>query len=1077
MYLKEKIFAIIFFLLFTHCKSLLAADTSEDYRFTLIGIEQGLSQTTVNTSLQDFEGYMWFGTGNGLNKYDGYKFYVYINDPNDKTTISDDGISSLMEDKNKTLWVGTVGGNLNMYNRSTDGFVYQNISAYLQVIPQQKEDFYEYPLSFSRNQSFTITSIAEDKNGNLWIGTWGKGIVVINKNFKKIKHLFHTDDSLSVLPSNRIRKILCDTNGRIWIATFGSGLCLINEYSDNYTKFDIRTFIHSSDKKYSLSDDKIISLYQDSKKNLWIGTFYGGLNFIPRIDQQDFNSDVQFLHYKNSSNPNSISNNTIMEITEDKNGNLWIGTFGGGLNKLDFDKTIFQHFLADPFESNSLADNDVLSVCIDKSGIVWAGSHLGKGITKIQKNKTKFNLISHIPGNLNSLNDGVVWAIHQDKNFNLWVGTYKGGVNFFDTQKRKFTFYKNGSKERLSSNHVRVIKEDVYGNLWIGTYDGGLNILQKETGKIKVYKNDPANPNSLAGNQVQDIFIENKNTYWIGTFGGGLCKVVTDKNPFYEELKFYRIESDPNNSNSLSDNRVYKIFKDKEGIFWIGTFGGGLNKFNPIDNTFYNYKNIPGNDSSLSENNVMMVTEDSYGMLWIGTYGGGLVSMNKNTGVFRRYSSVNGFTSGVVYGIMEDRLKNLWISSDDGIFRFDLINHDFTRFDIQDGLQSLEFSGGAYLTNNKGEMFFGGIKGVNYFYPDSIEVNNYLPQVVITSIKIFNDNIRGARKELILNHDQNFITFDFASLDFSDPKDNQYAYMLEGLEDEWQLTNAQRRTASYTNLQPGTYTFKVRGSNSDGLWNENYASLSIIINPPFWQTWWFIILSVLIVASLLYYLSTIRIKNLLAIEKLKTKIAADLHDNVGSGLTEISILSEIATRNINSDSKKPEGEIKKISEISRQLVDNMSDIVWVVNPKRDSLHDLVTRLKDSYNETLSSLGIKLIVKNLDRLKEIKLPMDYKQNLFLIMKEAINNSIKHSRCSNLIVDTSVRTNALEITITDDGIGMEEPYYNMGNGIYNMNERAKQIDGKIKIKSSKNEGTQVKFIGKLTKTLTSFSFFNK
>jgi two-component sensor histidine kinase len=376
----------------------------------------------------------------------------------------------------------------------------------------------------------------------------------------------------------------------------------------------------------------------------------------------------------------------------------------------------------------------------------------------------------------------------------------------------------------------------------------------------------------------------------------------------------------------------------------------------------------------------------------------------------------------------------------------------------------LEYSGGAYFKDGEGILYFGGINGFNYFNPDKIKSNNYIPPVVITSVKVLNEHVKGERDELVLDYKQNFISFEFSSLDFSDPQDNQYSFILEGLQDKWQVSESSSRIANYTDLRPGDYIFKVRGSNSDGVWSKNYASIKIKILYPFWETWWFISLMIVLLAALIYYLGSMRTKNLLAIEKLKSKLAADLHDNIGSGLTEISILSEVASRNKNSEQKISGGELNKISDISRQLVDNMSDIVWVVNPSRDSLHDLILRLKDNYSDLLNSMEISFRTKNLEKLKDVRLPMDVKQNLYLIFKEAINNSIKHSGCRQITLESNLRNDVLEISLSDDGNGFDDSLISKGNGLKNMENRAAQIKGRIKIKSSANAGTSIRFIGK-------------
>ena len=1041
----------------------------QEYLIHQLRIEAGLSQSTILASLQDSKGYMWFATRGGLNRYDGYKFVVYMNDPKDSTSISDDATNALFEDKDGTLWIGTVNGNLNKYNRYTETFTHENLSTFAKKVYEQNEEFYEYPLVLSRNQNSTITSIVEDNAGNLWVATWGDGVLQLDKNFKMINHFNADKNNKAWLPSNRVTDILFDKSGRLWIATFGAGLCRLTIGNDK-SKFLFETFPIGID-EYSLNDSKLFTIFQDSENNLWIGAYNGGINFIGHDQLSQSAGKALIKHNLFSHNGNASSLQSVMSIAEDDKHFLWIGTFGDGLIRYDKKKKNTLHFYNDPLNSNSLGDNNVLSLCADKSGIIWAGSHLGAGITKIQVNKTMFHHVKHIPGNLNSLNDDVVWSLFRDSKNNLWIGTYTGGLNIYNPATDKFSFIKHSNKSlSISSNHIRSIKEDKYGNMWIGTYDGGLNILNKQTNQIKNYKYNPDDSLSIGGNQVQDIFIENDNTYWLAVFGGGLNKVVVDGNPLNKKLKFIRYKFNNADQTTISDNRVYKIFKSKDGVFWIGTFGGGLNSFDPKTGKFKRYQHNADNKNNIDIKNLMAIMEDSNGMLWLGSYGGGLTSFDRKSGAYKRYSIKDGLTSSVVYGILEDQNKKLWISTDDGLFKLNLVTKELKRFEIQDGLQSLEFSGGAYLQDNRSEMYFGGINGYNYFNPNEIKLNTFVPQIVITSIRVFNERFKGQPSKLVLNYKKNFLTFEFSSLDYSDPQDNQYSYKLEGLQDEWQFTDASSRMASYTNLSPGTYNFKVRGSNSDGVWNNEYATITIIILSPFWKSWWFITLTILFVAFLLYYISTLRIKNLLAIEKLKSKLAADLHDNIGSGLTEISILSEVASRNISNDKNKYAADLGKISDLSRQLVDNMSDIVWVVNPKRDSLHDLIIRLKDSYSDVFYSLGISFKTTNVDKIESVILPMDLKQNLYLIFKEAINNAVKHSKCSRIVFDVNFRNDVIEISLIDNGIGFDENTIRYGNGLKNIQNRAAQIGGKIKIKSSPESGTSIRFIGR-------FGMFNK
>lgn len=1070
--MRIQLLKIIFFLL---CLNRLIIPKPQDYNFRQLGIEDGLSQSTVFASLQDRIGFMWFGTPSGLNKYDGYKFTVYVNDPTDSASIAGEVIVSLYEDRGGTLWVGSIEGNINKFNRKTDSFSSINISSLMNENLDTESDYYDYPLSFSRNHNTTITSIVEDDEGNIWLSTWGNGILVIDKNFKKVAHFYKNYSQSSSLTTNRITKLVRDADNSIWIATFGGGLSRCFKENDRYV---FKDYSSSSSGTNSLSDNKLITLFIDSQQNLWIGTFYGGLNLLTRDQKSESPDKASFIRFESDKNSNSISNNTVMAICEDDNKHIWIGTFGSGLDRYNPDSKLFLNFTHNPINQNSLADNDVLSLSFERSGIIWAGSHLGAGLTKIQKSRAKFNILSHQPENPNSLSDNVVWSVYEDFNNILWVGTYRGGLNKIDrlNNQIKYFQYDSGKKNSLSSNHIRAINEDKFGNLWIGTYNKGLNILEKSSSIIKRINSNEKTAGTISSNQVQTILIDN-DEYWIGTFGGGLNYLKTSVNPFNQNLKFNHYKNDPSDTTSISDNRVYTLLKDSKGNLWVGTFGGGLNKMDLNDGKFlrFNYNYL--DNESLSDDKVLCILEDSDGFIWVGTFGGGLNKLDPVSGKFNRINQRQGLTSSVIYGILEDESKNLWLSTDNGIYNINYKSKNITRYDMLDGVQSNEFNGGSYFKSIRGELFFGGINGLNYFFPDSIKSTTFLPPVVITSISIQNELVKGVPEEILLDYNRNFISFEFASLDFNNPKQNSYSYILEGFDKNWQSTSSERRIANYTNLPPGSYNFKVKGSNSDGIWSNEEAKIAITIYPPIWQRWWFILFLVLSIGLIIYYISTLRIKNLLAIEKLKTKLAADLHDNIGSGLTEISILSELASfkdENKESDSKK---ELKIISDLSRQLIDNMSDIVWVVNPQRDSLHDLIIRLKNSYGETLNSLGISFRVSNLEKLKDIKLPLDFKQNLYLILKEAINNAIKHSKCSVITLDTNARKDFIEISITDDGIGIDENNILYGNGMKNIKQRAESIGGRVKWKSSPNQGTSLRFLGKRSGLSKIRALFNK
>jgi two-component system, sensor histidine kinase ChiS len=1060
-----KIFTLLLFIFLIPGHKISALENDE-YTIKQLKVKDGLSQSSILAILQDRKGFMWFATGRGLNKYDGYNVTVYLNNPKDTSSISDNGIASLYEDNDGYIWVGTTDGFINRFDRRTDTFKRFNLNSIISLSKRLDANYYEFPLLFSRNSDNSITSISGDSHGKIWIGTWGKGIFILDKTSGTILNLVHDANDPQSLSFDRITKIISDKDGNIWIATFGGGLNKAS-WNANQKKLNEKIpFLHykiESSKKKSLSDNKVITLFEDKNGSIWIGTYYGGLN---KLDYENKNRPPELTEFNNFKFlEKNLIDNSIMAISEDNLGFLWVGTFGRGLNRFSPNNNSYINFVHDNLNDNSIADNDIISLYKDNSGIIWVGTHLGEGVSRLEKKNVKFDLIKSIPSSSASLNDDVVWSILKDKDGILWVGTYRGGLNRYDETKKIFTYYKNdpSNSNSLSNNHVRSLAKDKFGNLWVGTYAGGLNKFTSGNGKFTRYLHNKSDSLSIGGNQIQHLYIDSNSVMWIATFGGGL-NVLDLKNQIKPIPHFTNYGYDPSDSLSISDNRAYTIYEDRQKNLWIGTYGGGLNKFDRVTKKFERFRYDPKNSFSLQNDKVLCLYEDFSGNFWIGTSGNGLVKFDRDNKKFTSYGAEKNLDADVVYGILEDDRKNLWLSTSNGIYKFSYEMETTTHYDIQDGVQSLEFSGGAYFKAANSEMFFGGINGMNRFFPTRVKDNSYIPPVVITSIKVADQFIKGERKNLILSHNENFITIEFAALAYSDPADNYYSYMLEGFDDDWKFTDAKYRIANYTNLPPGEYIFKVKGSNQDKVWNPNEIKIHVLINPPFWRTWWFTAFVVLIISVAIYYLGSMRARNLLAIEKLKTKLAADLHDNIGSGLTEISILSELAKKDIEGSSNlNTHGMLKNISEVARQLVDNMSDIVWVVNPKRDSLHDLLVRLKDSYSDILSSYGISFKIISLDKLDNLTLPMDYRQNLYLIFKEGINNAIKHSKCKKITLEANVNNNNLELTLIDDGIGLNINNLDYGNGIKNIEARSKYIGGKLKWESSVERGTTIRFIG--------------
>ncbi len=1059
--------AILFFVFLLGGFTFLYPQT-KDIKFENITPEMGLSQATIQCILQDSKGFLWFGTEDGLNKYDGYNFTIYRHNEKDSTSISDNFIWELYEDSDNNLWIGTSNGGLNRFDREKNIFVhYRN----------NPSD----PRSISQDD---IRTIYEDNHKNLWIGTNNGGLNMFNRadeTFTNYKHSFTNENSLS---HNSIRDIVEDNYGNLWIGTNGGGLNKFNLATGNFTHFTVTPGSFNS-----ISGNFIWSLLIDRQGIIWIGVDSRGLNRL-NLQTMEFKS---FSH--ESDNDNSIINNNITSIKEDQNGLLWIGT-ENGLSIFNREENKFMNITNDPLRPTSLSNNLIRSILEDHSGLIWIGT-VGSGVNKYNPYSKRFVHYQNDPANENSLSSNMIRAVFEDRKGNLWVGTLGGGLNRLDKERNIFTrfMFDENKDGGLNDNRITSIYEDSRDNLWVGTWGSGLNKMvpgkNNTVLQSKYYVNNPNNRQSIPSDTIQAIYEDSFENLWVGT-EAGLSLLLRDKNIFI------RFKHDVQNQNSLSDDRIQSkcIYEDKAHNLWIGTWNGlnrisALKKFNSnnsSDINFDTYISDLSNPNSLSDNRVISIYEDPSStveniILWIGTVSGGLNRMSikkKQNGkseavVFTHYTEKNGLPNNAIYSILGDDKGNLWLSTNNGLSKFNPAEESFRNYNESDGLQSDQFYWGASFKSESGEMFFGGVNGLTAFYPSDLKDNQHIPQVYITDLQLFNNPVPISEnsplnvslletKEIELNYDSYVITFEFVALDYTVPEKNQYTYMLEGYDKHW-IPGGNRRFVTYSRIDAGEYIFRVKGSNNDGVWNEEGASLKIIILPPFWSSLWFITLAVLLLSGIVIYFFTSRIKQMLAVERLRTKLAADLHDNIGSSLTEISILSEVISKKLINEDSSVQKNLKRISEDSRALIDRMSDIVWLVNPRRDTLYDLILRLEDTYSELLALTNISFTSKNLKSLEKVSLSMEQRQHLYLIFKEGINNCITHADCTEITLDAHLLGKSLEMILTDNGSGFNSAEEYMGNGLKNMRDRAEQIGGTLTIKSEIGIGTTMVYKGRI------------
>ncbi len=801
-----------------------------DYKFERYTLEQGLSESAVPCILQDSKGFMWFCTQDGLNRYDGYEFEVYEHDPQDPNTLGGSFIQSLYEDPSGALWIGTNGGGLSRLDRTSAPGPGPGRFTHYQHDPED-------PYSLSSN---VVLSIYEDQEGILWIGTDGGGLNKFDRDIGQFVRFQHDPEDPHSLSHNAVQTIYEDREGALWIGTDGGGLNRLDRDTGRFVRFQ-----HDPKDPLSLADNAVQAILEDREGTLWIATNGGGLDQLDRESAPGLGVG-RFIHHRHDpSDLHSLSDDAVWAIYEDSVDTLWIGTLGGGLDSYDRETGRFVHHRNDPADPHSLSNDHIWSIYEDRAGGLWIGT-FGGGVNRLDRETDKFGHYKADANDPNSLSENVVWSIYEDREGVLWVGTNGGGLNRLDrastseTGEAQFIHYQSVPTDThsLSHNVVWSIHQDDYGVIWVGT-SAGLDRFVRESAQSPdagQFVHYPADP-------VFTIHQDSEGLLWIGTWGGGLGRFDRET----EQLTFY--QNDPADIYSLSDNNVLSILEDREGVLWVGTLNGGLDKFDRETERFVHYHNDPEDPSSLSDNIVLDIHQDHEGTLWIATGGGGLNKLDRETMTFSQYTEKDGLPNDTVYGILEDNTApdeggpNLWLSTNRGISKFSLQDQTFRNYDVGDGLQSPEFNQGAHHKSRSGEMFFGGINGFNAFYPEQVRDNAHVPPIVLTRLTQAGEDVDAGAPvdsliEVSFKWPRNFFEFEFAALNYAQPEDNQYAYILEGFDSDW-VNVGTNRLGRYTNLPGGTYTLRMKGSNNDGVWNEDGLAVKVSVVPPLWDRWWF----------------------------------------------------------------------------------------------------------------------------------------------------------------------------------------------------------------------------------------------
>ena len=894
-----------------HCVFLLlfnlsggAIEVVNNLNFDLYSQEHGLSNNQIHCALQDSKGWMWIGTSQGVCRFDGYRFTVFKNDPDDSTSLKGNLVRVIYEDHKGQLWIGTENGGLNKFDRARETF--QHLYYYGDQAPFK---------------DISVTSIQEDGHGILWVGT--------ETNLYSIEN---GSKLTTVKPSNLssfseyFRVIRTDHSGRIWVGT-NRGVFIYNPANNLAESVKI---------KGTLANEEIWEILPDQNGVVWIGTYSSGM----------FTINASTLESKHITiDPDNDRSNTVRAISKAPNGKYWIGT-RGGLYLYDPSKGIVAKYYHDDREPKSLVNNSVVCISRDAKGNVWIGTR--QGLNLLIEEKINIQGFKSMLGDDHYLNSGEIYAFWTDRSGKIWVGTESGGINILDRKTARFTYLmpQKNNPNSLSSNCIKAMVEDGKNNLWIGTYLGGLDLYNLQTGVFKHFKNDPSNSNSLSDNRVWALLRDSNQDIWIGT-SRGIDKYDQQTGGFIH------------NNNLVNGQQVNWIVEDSDHFLWIGAEEVVI--YNPRDQKI----------TSLKESTRFML-EDSKHRFWLTTLSHGIALYSKEKGVVRYYNEKNGLANNQTLTILEDKEHFLWISTTNGLSKFDPEKERFHNFSTKNGFQNDQFTYGAACKLPSGELMFGGISGLNIFDPAKIKSSDYFAPIVFTDLKVLNKSVRIAlegdgiltksiseTEQIKLKYEQNSVELEFASFDYANIMGIQYSYYLEGFDRDWNEPS-DKRVATYTNLNPGSYTFRVKTVSIDRQESNTGPVLKIIVYPPYWQTWWFRILIFLFILFLFYWLITFlqnreKLKHNLVFEKIKAK---KLH--------EFDMMKLRFYTNISHEIRTPLtlilGPLEKLRNNTIPAAE-IKEHLEVMHRNANQLHELINQLLDF--RKMESGNLKLVLKRGD----------------------------------------------------------------------------------------------------------------
>nr|WP_319569818.1 two-component regulator propeller domain-containing protein [uncultured Draconibacterium sp.] len=1053
-------FAIIFFVFCFTVHTSLAQDTKLNFQ----SIEDELSNPTVKCIFKDSKGFVWIGTNEGLNRFDGSNIILYEKKIGDRNSLTSNGINTIIEDQNQKLWVGT-GSGLCLYDRKNDNFrAFHKIDERLLL---------------------SVSSLAEDINHNIWIGTSGVGLYKYNEATDSLYSYMPDHNTTHSISSNFINCILSDKKGRVWLGT-RAGLDLYDSARN--------VFLHFNDKLESLAGP-IKALCLDEEGDVWVGTYGKGL-----FEIAERNENWQFRHFQSEGAQNKLSNNDVLSLMCDDSGNIWVGTENGGLNVLNQKTETIAHYVTDEGDQRSISGNSIWSLYQDKTGIIWIGTY-NHGLNIIDDQIEKFEVYQKNIFKPNTLQNNNVTNFSEDADGNILIATDGGGISCFNTKTRCFTEKINNSD--LSSKAAIAVLCDSKQRIWVGTWGGGLDVFNSSGKKIKNYSLETYN---RPGN-VLSLLEDKEGNIWVGSAEKGLF--------LYNSLSDELVAASCDSLDFPLSQRSYinVMFQDSEGTYWLGLPNGLISMECLNGERYFNAYVHENNDpNSISSSSITAIFEDSGNNLWIGT-SDGLNLFDKKSGKFIIYRKENGLPNNSINGILEDENGYLWISTLGGISKFNSKRKTFKNYTKEDGLPSKSFNIRSTLKTQSGEFFFGSNKGFVAFFPDSIKANTYIPPMCFTGFKIFNNPVViGAKdsplsknisetSELTLTHKQTSFTIEFVALNYTHSRKNQYAYKLEGFDTDWDFVG-NKQYANYTNINAGNYIFKVRGSNNEGLWNSEPLQLRIKVLPPIWKTKVAYILYLLFIIAILWVFIRLLIIKSSQAEKLRLE---KIHHEKSEELNRMKLQF---FANISHEFRTPlslilaplkqsleEGLLQ--DDVKRRLsmvLRNANKMYRLVNELMDFTKSEEGRLKMMVQETdIISFSHEVYSLFEEEAKQRAITYKFesetgqlnvwfdKNKMEKIISNLLSNAFKFTQNEGQIV---LKIESLEengqlsvvLSVSDNGIGISEKYIDKvfdrffqspdrdnkqvtgtGIGLALVKSLVELHDGTINVRSKKNEGT--------------------